>query len=130
MLIEALTFWTGALLHLSTPIPLGFTLIAEPQIIPATIVEGLAGLVLALGAYVVFIGRNWARPAATIAHIFSIAGVLLGITALVLSFVPRTELNTVYHWTILTFLVIVLIWLLTAGGKAALGRDNRAAGHR
>ncbi len=130
MLIAALTFWTGALLHLGTPIPLGFTVITEPRIIPATIGEGLCGLALAVGAYGVLNSRSWAWPAAVVAHIFSIAGVLLGITALAGRSEARTELNTFYHGTILTVLVIVLIWLLTAGGKAALGRGNRAAGHR
>jgi hypothetical protein len=129
VLIEALIFWIGALLHLGTQIPLGFTVIAEPRIIPATIVEGLAGLLLAVGAYAIFTRQRWAWPVTIIAHIFSIAGVLLGITMLALGFGPRTELNTVYHWTILTLLVIVLIWLLSTG-KAALGWGNRAAGRR
>ncbi len=128
MIIEAITFWIGAMLHLGTPIPLGFTVITEPQIIPATIVEGLCGLVLAVGAYAVFTSQSWAWPATIAAHVISIAGVLLGITSLALGFGPRTELNTVYHWTILSVLILVLTWLLTSSGKAALSRGNRAAG--
>ncbi len=37
----AVTFFAGALLHLGVRVPLGFAVLAEPQIFPATIVEGL-----------------------------------------------------------------------------------------
>jgi hypothetical protein len=42
--LYASTFLVGALLHLGWRIPLGFTLLAEPKILPATLVEGLCGL--------------------------------------------------------------------------------------
>jgi len=34
--LYAVTFLTGALLHLGVRIPLGFTVLAEPRIFPAT----------------------------------------------------------------------------------------------
>jgi hypothetical protein len=57
--LYAVAFLLGALLHLGVRIPLGFTVLAEPRIYPATIVEGLSGLGLAVGAYAVFTGKSW-----------------------------------------------------------------------
>jgi hypothetical protein len=62
--LYAITFLLGALLHLGVRIPLGFAVLAEPRIIPATIVEGLCGLGLAVGAYAVLTGRSWAHATA------------------------------------------------------------------
>ena len=39
--LYAVTFLLGALVHLGVRIPLGFTVLAEPRIYPATVVEGL-----------------------------------------------------------------------------------------
>jgi hypothetical protein len=60
------------------------------------------------------------------AHIFAVAGVLLGITSLALGFGPSTETNTIYHWSILAVLFIVLVLLATPGARAVLGRNYRA----
>jgi lysylphosphatidylglycerol synthetase-like protein (DUF2156 family) len=106
-------------------IPLGFAVLAEPRIIPATIVEGLCGLGLAIGAYAVLTGRGWAWSAVTGAHAFALGGVLLGITALALGAGPSTELNTVYHRVMLVALVAGMIVLLTPVARAALGRGDR-----
>jgi hypothetical protein len=76
--LYAVTFLLGARLHLGVRIPLGFTVLAEPRIYPAAIVEGLCSLVLAVGAYAVLTRKSWARDAITGAHIFSLGGVLLG----------------------------------------------------
>ena len=120
---EAITFLLAALLHLGIQFPPGF---AEPQIIPATIVEGLCGIFLAVSAYAVLARRTWAWPVAIAAHIFAVAGVLLGIAALALGAGPSTEANTIYHRVILAVLVVVLALLLTPWPKAAPGRSKRA----
>ncbi len=122
MVVEAVTFLLAALLHLGIQFPLGFS---EPQIIPATIVEGLCGIFLAMGAYALVAHKSWAWTAALAAHIFAVAGVLLGITALALGAGPSTEANTIYHRTILVVLVVVLALLATPGARAALGRSHR-----
>ena len=114
---EAITFLLAALLHLGIQFPLGF---AEPQIIPATIVEGLCGIFLAVSAYAVFARKTWAWPAAIAAHIFAVAGVLLGITSLALGFGPSTEANTIYHRVILAVLVVVLALLNTSNVKVRM----------
>jgi lysylphosphatidylglycerol synthetase-like protein (DUF2156 family) len=123
--LYAVTFFLGALLHLGLRIPLGFAVLAEPRIIPATIVEGLCGLGLAIGAYAVLTGRGWAWSAVTGAHAFALGGVLLGITALALGAGPSTELNTVYHRVMLVALVAGMVVLLTPVARAALGRGDR-----
>ena len=123
--LYSVTFFLGALLHLGVRIPTGFAVLAEPQIIPATIVEGLCALGLAVGAYAVLTGRSWAWPAVTGAHAFALGGILLGITALALGGGPSTELNIVYHRVMLVALVAGLVVLLTPAGKAGLGRSGR-----
>ncbi len=125
--LYAATFFLGALLHLGVRIPLGFAVLAEPRIIPATIVEGLCGLGLAVGGYAVLAGRSWAWSAVTGAHAFALGGVLLGITALALGGGPSTELNTIYHRVMLVALLAGLVLLSTSAGRAALGRGDRGS---
>ena len=125
--LYAATFFLGALLHLGVRIPLGFAVLAEPRIVPATIVEGLCGLGLAVGAYATLSRKTWAWPAITAAHAFAVGGVLLGMAALAVGAGPSTELNTIYHRVMLVALVVGLILLLTPGGRAALRRGDRGS---
>jgi hypothetical protein len=76
--VYAGTFLVAVLLHLGVQIPLGFVVLAEPQRPFAVIVEGLAGAVLAVGAYTVFARKSWAWAAVTWAHGLALAGVLWG----------------------------------------------------
>src|SRR3712207_9480986 len=94
--LYAVTFLLGALLHLGVRMPLGFAVVAEPRIYPAAIVEGLCGLVLAVGAYAALTRKSLAWGATTGAHIFSLGGVLLGTVALAARAGPRTGLHTIY----------------------------------
>ncbi len=80
VVLEALTFFIAAVPHLGVPIQMGAVALAEPRIIPATIVETLCGLALALSAFAIFTRRHWAWTASTAGHAFAFAGVLLGIT--------------------------------------------------
>ena len=125
--LYAVTFLLGALLHLGVRIPLGFAVLAEPRIVPATIVEGLCGLGLAVGAYATLSRKTWAWPAITAAHAFAVGGVLLGMAALAVGAGPSTELNTVYHRVMLVALVAGLVLLLTPVGRAVLGRGDRGS---
>ena len=120
--VYAATFFFGALLHLGVTIPLGFVVVEEPMILPATIVEGLCGTALAVAAFAVLARRELAWPLALAAHAFALGGVLLGITALVLGAGPSTDLNTVYHRVMVVALVAVLALLLSPTGRTALRR--------
>ena len=120
--IYAATFFFGALLHLGVKIPLGFAVVEEPVILPATIVEGLCGTALAVAAFAVLARRELAWPIALVAHTFALGGVLLGITALALGAGPSTDLNTVYHRLMVVGLVAVLALLLSPAGRTALRR--------
>jgi len=120
--VYAATFFFGALLHLGVTIPLGFAVVEEPVILPATIVEGLCGVALAIAAFAVLTRRELAWPIALAAHAFALGGVLLGITALALGAGPSTDLNTVYHRVMVVALVAVLALLLSPAGRSALRR--------
>ena len=122
--LYACTFFVGAALHVGVRIPLGFAVLAEPRILPATIVEGLCGLSLAVGAYAVLARKTWAWPAITAAHAFALGGVVLGMVALAVGAGPSTELNDVYHRVMLAALAAGLALLLTPAGRAALGRSD------
>ena len=52
--VYAATFVVAVLLHLGVEIPLGFVVLDEPRRPFAVIVEGVAGIVLAVGAFAVF----------------------------------------------------------------------------
>ena len=125
--LYAATFLFGALLHLGVRVPLGFAVLAEPRILPATIVEGLCGLALSVAAWAILARKGWARPAAIAAHAFALGGVLLGTAALAVGAGPSTDLNTVYHRVMLVALAAVLALLLTPAGRAALPGTSRAS---
>ncbi len=118
---ETITFLLATLLHLGIPVPLGFT---QPQIIPAAIVEGLCGVFLAVSAYAIFTYKTWAWRVALAAHIFAVAGVLLGILATIRSSAGG-EPNFIYHRVILGALIVVLVLLATPPARAALGCSHR-----
>src|SRR5215218_11255407 len=120
--VYAATFFFGALLHLGIKVPLGFTVLEEPRIIPATIVEGLCGLALAVTAFAVLARRNRAWTIALAAHAFALGGVLLGISALAVGAGPSTELNTIYHRVMVVALVAVLALLASPAGRTAFRR--------
>ena len=120
--LYALSFFVGALLHLGWRVPLRFTVLAEPRIIPATIVEGMCGLALMVAAIAVFTGVSWAWTVAFAANAFALGGVLLGMGALAVGAGPSTELNTIYHRVMLVALVAILGLLLSPTGRTALRR--------
>jgi len=120
--LYAITFLFGALLHLGLRVPLEFAALEEPRILPATVVEGLCGLALAVAAYVALVRAGWAWTAAFAANAFALGGVLLGIVALAFDAGPSTELNTIYHCVMVVALVAVLALLISPTGRNALRR--------
>src|SRR5260370_26321869 len=119
MVAEAVTFLFAALMHVG--IPLGFS---EPRIIPAAIVEGLCGLLLAVSACAVVARTTWAWGAALAAHLVAVAGVLLGIIALAIGAGPSTMANTIYHRGILGVLRVVPGGPSPPAARPALGHPT------
>ena len=110
---EAATFLIAALLHTGLQVPLGFAVLSEPRIVPATIVEATAGLALALSAWGLLARRRWAWSMTLAAHILALAGVFLGMAALAAGRGPRTVSNDVYH-RVMVCVLLVGVALLSA----------------
>jgi hypothetical protein len=130
IVLEALSFLCFALLHVGVRIPVGFAVIEEPRRPFAVIVEGLAALLLVLGASAVLTRRTWGWAAATAAHAVALAGVLWGMVAVAAGRGPHTQLNDAYHRVMVVVLGAGLILLLTRLRRAVPdihepGRDPR-----
>jgi hypothetical protein len=122
---EAVALLFAGVVHLvGARIPLGAVVFDEPPIIPAGIVEGMAGVIFVVATYAVLAGRPWAWPGALAAHLFAIAGFLLGIAA---TRNGTTPFNRDYHFVMLAVFVVGLILLLTPGGRAVQGGGTRGA---
>ncbi|MGH7558744.1 MAG: hypothetical protein ACREMD_13380 [Gemmatimonadota bacterium] len=121
--LEAVGFLIAAIIHLGVPLPVGFT---EPVILPAAIAEALIGLFLAIAGLALVAGGRRAWALAIAAHLFGVAGVLVGMFALVVGAGPSTEANEIYHRVALIVLVAVLALLWTERGRRAAGREPPA----
>jgi hypothetical protein len=86
----AVTFLVVVLLHVGVEIPLGFAVLEEPRRPVAVLVEGVAGLLLGLGALAVLARRTWAWAAVTGAHAVALAGVGWGMVAVAAGRGPHT----------------------------------------
>ena len=102
-------------------IPLGFATFDEPPLLPAGIVESLAGLLFVWATYAVLTARPSAWMATLVAHLFAIAGFLVGIYATRLG---TTPFNHDYHYVMLVVFVVGLVLVLLPAGQAALGRGR------
>jgi len=119
------TFFVAALLHLGVDIPLGFAVLDEPQRPFAVIVEGIAGIVLAVAAFGVFARKPWAWTAATAASAVALAGVLWGMVAIAAGRGVHTQLNDTFHRVIVVLLAVNLVLLLSPLGRTSLREVRR-----
>ena len=123
VVVDAVALLFAGVVHLvGARIPLGSAVFDEPPILPAGIVESLAGLIFVAAAYAVFAGTTWAWTAALVAHLFAIAGFLVGILA---TLSGTTPFNSVYHRVMLAVFAAGLLLLLTPGMRAELARGLR-----
>lgn len=102
-------------------IPLGVATFDEPPIIPAGIVEGLCGVVFALAVYAIFARRPWAWMGALVAHLFAVAGFVLGIVS---TRNGTTSFNHTYHYVMLALFAAGLVLLVLPGARAVLERQR------
>ena len=120
IVFDAVALLFAGIVHLmGAHIPLGAAVFDEPPILPAGIVETAAGLLFASAAYATFAGSRVAWSAALVAHLFAIAGFLVGIVA---TLSGTTPFNNAYHRVMLVVFVAGLILLLTRPGREAIGR--------
>jgi hypothetical protein len=120
---DAVALLFAGIVHLvGAHIPLGFAVFDEPPILPAGIVESLAGLIFVAAAYTIFAGKASAWGVTLGAHLFAIAGFLLGIWA---TSGGTTVFNHDYHFVILAVFVCGLIVLLLPAVRAGLARPAR-----
>ena len=120
----AATFLVAVLLHVGVEIALGFAVLQEPRRPVAVLVEGVAGLLLGLGALAVLSRRTWAWAAVTGAHAVALAGVGWGMVAVAAGRGPHTQLNDTYHRVMVVLLAGTLLLLLTPLGRTSLGREH------
>lgn len=121
----AATFLMAVLLHVGVDIPLRFAVLEEPRRPVAVLVEGVAGLLLGLGALAVFTRRTWAWAAVTGAHAVALAGVGWGMVAVAAGRGPHTQLNDTYHRVMVVLLAATLLLLLTPLGRTSLGPEHK-----
>jgi hypothetical protein len=121
----AVTFLVAVLLHVGVEIPLGFAVLEEPRRPVAVLVEGVAGLLLGLGALAILARRTWAWAAVTGAHAVALAGVGWGMVAVAAGRGPHTQLNDTYHRVMVVLLAGTLLLLLTPLGRTSLGREHK-----
>ena len=103
-------------------ITLGSAVFDEPQIVPASIVESIAGLLFVWATYTAFTAKSSAWTSTLAAHLFAIAGFLLGIVA---TWSGTTPFNAPYHRVMLAVFVAGLILALLPAGRAALRSTRR-----
>src|SRR5262245_27804751 len=120
VVLEAVSFLVFAVLHLGVRVPVGFGVVRTDPIRDAVIAEGISGALLALSAYALLTGRNWALRATVIAQGFSLVAVLVGIAAIAAGLGPSSLENDVYHRVLAPMLALSLLWLATPGGRDAL----------
>ncbi len=125
IVFDAVALLFAGIVHLvGARIPLGFGVFVEPPLLSAGIVETLTGLLFVVAIYVMFAGVARAWGWALGAHLFAIAGFMLGILATVKG---TTPFNHDYHLAMLTIFVCGLILLLTPPLRAGLApRIQRA----
>jgi hypothetical protein len=110
MLAEAVTFGFASYLHIGGSIPLGFTTVHGEQFRAAAIPEAVIGAVLAAGAVFVLAASRRARGIALGATGFAIAGVIVGLNAIIGG--SRPAADYAYHSVIMAALLVTFVLLL------------------
>jgi len=125
LVFDAVATLGASALHVAgVRIPLGSAVFVEPQMVAAAIVEGLVGVVFAFSSYAVFSSKPSAWASALFAHLFAIAGFLLGIYA---TRNGTSPFNADYHRVMMAVFVVGVILLALPATRTALGRGPRGA---
>lgn len=127
VVFDAIALLFAGMVHLfGASIALGVGTFDEPPILPAGIVETLAGVLFVVAAYAIFARQTWAWGMTLAAHLFAIAGFIVGILA---TLSGTTPFNAVYHRVLLAVFVVGLILVLIPAGRAALRGSHASHDH-
>ena len=124
LVFDTLALFFAAALHVQgVHIPLGSAAFDEAQIVPAAIVEGLAGGLFAVATIMVLFNRRGMWWMALVAHVFAILGFLLGLFA---TRNGTSPFNRAYHLVLLGVFVVGPAFLLAPATRDALGHRREA----
>ncbi len=128
MLAEAATLWVASYLHRQGRISLGFTEIKGEHLPGASIPELVIGIVLALGALVVFAAPARGRRPALFASGFGMFGILVGITIVITGGSPNPAADLTYHAAVLAATLATFVLLLVRYPHPADDRRREVRG--
>jgi hypothetical protein len=120
VVLEAAIFSFAATMHLGLRVRVGPLVLELGRILPATVVEGTCALLFIAAAYALFTRRVWAWRVSLTAILFSLAGVLVGLSVIATGGGPYKELNLAYHGVMLVLALAGLTVLLQPTVRAAL----------
>lgn len=118
--IDVVLFLGAAILHAGIDVRLGSNDLMLGQILPATIVEGLIGLLAAATLYAIATRRLWTWGFALGAHLFGLAGVILGLSIVAHGSDPHQAINVETHIAMLVAMAIGLLLLVLPPVHGAL----------
>lgn len=113
---EIIVFLTAATFHTGA--------FGIPPIADAALVESLCAAACVVCAYAIFTGRGWALMAAVAAQVFCLAGVLLGLAALIHFSYLLTPINISFHGIMLVLIIPELSLLSKSDTRKAFPRRS------
>jgi hypothetical protein len=118
---DAIALLFAGIVHLiGARIPLGVAVFVEPPILPAGIVETLAGALFVWATVALWQARTAAWMAALVAHLFAIAGFLVGLYSTRLG---TTPFNALYHRVMVVVFIVGLILLMLPSAHRSVQRS-------
>jgi hypothetical protein len=119
MAVATLTLALASVIHFGNTVSLGVVTFHDP-FRGAALPEAIIAVVLAVGLVSVLLRLPAAWWIALATTVFALAGVILGLSIVLLSSARRSG-DIVYHVSLLTVLVITVGVLLTPGARQGLG---------
>jgi hypothetical protein len=113
-------FLSASVLHLGLRVSIGSVVVELGQITAASIAEALIGVFFGLAAFALVQHVPHAWRAAVGAHLFGLAGVLVGLGAVSSGTSPYRALNVAYHGAMLVAIVAGIVLLLTPGVRTSM----------
>ncbi len=108
--LEVFIYFGAAYLHLGLPIRLGSLVLAVPNaILPATIIETILGLAVAVNLVVLLGGNRRSKAITAGIHLSVLAGVSLGMVALFFRVGPPPSADWTLHYVMVGAIAIAFV---------------------